>query len=65
MNVTELTLSGVKLIEPTYFEDFRGYYCETYSSRTLHEFGIDDQFVQDNHFLSLKTGNDPGYPLPE
>lgn len=56
MQITELKLPGVKLIEPTYFEDFRGYYCETYSKRTLHEYGIDDQFVQDNHFLSLKRG---------
>ena len=66
--VTELALPGVKVLEPTYFEDFRGYYCETYSARSLHEMGIDDVFVQDNHFLSLKRGtirgihfqNDPG-----
>ena len=44
------------MIEPTYFEDFRGYYCETYSSRTLEKYGIYDEFVQDNHFLSLKRG---------
>lgn len=56
MNVTDLWLPGVKLIEPTYFEDYRGYYCETYSKRTLHELGIDTEFVQDNHFLSLKRG---------
>ena len=56
MKVTELALPGVKLIEPTYFEDFRGYYCETYSSRTLHEYGINNVFVQDNHFLSLTKG---------
>lgn len=53
MTVTELALPGVKLIEPTYFEDFRGYYCETYSKRTLAEYGIDCEFVQDNHFLCL------------
>lgn len=56
MKVTELALPGAKLIEPTYFEDFRGYYCETYSARTLHEYGIDDVFVQDNHFLCLTKG---------
>ena len=56
MKVTELALPGVKLIEPTYFEDFRGYYCETYSARTLHEYRIDDVFVQDNHFLCLTKG---------
>lgn len=56
MRVTELELPGVKLIEPTYFEDYRGYYCETYSKRALLEYGIKDEFVQDNHFLSLKRG---------
>jgi len=55
MRVTEL-FGGVKVIEPTYHEDYRGYYCETYSARTLGEFGIKDMFVQDNHFLSLKRG---------
>lgn len=56
MEVKELGLPGVKLIVPTYFEDHRGYYCETYSKRTLKENGITDEFVQDNHFLSLKRG---------
>ncbi len=56
MKVTELALPGVKLIEPTYFDDYRGYYCETYSSRTLREYGIEDVFVQDNHFLCLNKG---------
>ena len=35
LKITELELPGVKIIEPTYFEDYRGYYCETYSSRTM------------------------------
>jgi dTDP-4-dehydrorhamnose 3,5-epimerase len=56
MRITELELQGVKVLEPKYFEDFRGYYCETYSSRTLREFGIDTVFKQDNHSLSLKKG---------
>lgn len=56
MTVTELALPGVKLIEPTYFEDYRGYYCETYSKRTLKEYGIDCEFVQDNHSMTLKKG---------
>ncbi len=55
MRVTEL-FGGIKVIEPDYYEDYRGYYCETYSTRSLQEIGIDDVFVQDNHFLSLKRG---------
>lgn len=54
MKITELALPGVKIIEPTYFEDYRGYYCETYSKRTLTEYGINDEFVQDNHSMTLK-----------
>ncbi len=56
MNVIELSLPGVKIIEPTYFEDYRGYYCETYSKRTLLEHGIQEEFVQDNHSMTLKKG---------
>lgn len=56
MKVIELELEGVKILEPKYFEDFRGYYCETYSTRTMKENGLDIKFVQDNHSLSLKKG---------
>lgn len=56
MKVTQLELPGVKLLEPTYFEDYRGYYCETYSKRTLDDLGIDAVFVQDNHSMTLKKG---------
>lgn len=54
--ITELSLPGVKILEPDYFEDFRGYYCETYSSRTLAGHGIDTVFIQDNHSYSIKKG---------
>ncbi len=56
MQIKGLALDGVLLIEPDYFEDYRGYYCETYSSRTLKDAGIETEFVQDNHFLSIKRG---------
>lgn len=56
LKITELELPGVKIIEPTYFEDFRGYYCETYSSRTMAQYGLNPVFIQDNHSLSLKKG---------
>ncbi len=56
MEIVSLSIPEVKLITPTYFEDYRGYYSETYSKRTLREFGIDTEFVQDNHFLCLERG---------
>lgn len=54
MQVIDLELEGVKLLEPKVFEDYRGYYMESYSARTLKECGIDTVFVQDNHLHSLK-----------
>ena len=65
MKITELALPGVKIIEPTYFEDYRGYYCETYSKRTLTEYGINDEFVQDNHSMTLKKRNLARYSFSE
>ena len=56
LKITDLALPGVKVIEPTYFEDYRGYYCETYSSRTMAQYGMNPVFVQDNHSFSLKKG---------
>lgn len=56
MKITELDLTGVKVIEPKYFEDYRGYYCETYSKRTMSEHNINTVFHQDNHSYSQKKG---------
>jgi dTDP-4-dehydrorhamnose 3,5-epimerase-like enzyme len=45
MKITQLKLDGVMLLEPLYFEDFRGYFCETNSKRTLQErLGINAEF---------------------
>ena len=56
MKITELELAGVKILEPRYFEDYRGYYTESYSARTLAELGINATFVQDNHSYTIKRG---------
>lgn len=56
MEMTELGLGGVKILQPDIFEDYRGYYMESYSARTLKKLGISNVFVQDNHLLSLKKG---------
>ena len=44
------------LIKPTRHEDERGFFSETYSRRRYKEFGIDMDFVQDNHSFSLEPG---------
>ena len=57
MIVTELKLPKVKIIEPDYFKDHRGYYCETFSVRTLkREASIENTFVQDNHSMTFNAG---------
>lgn len=54
MEIKELSIPGVFLITPDVFKDYRGYYMESYSKRTMAKYGIDTEFVQDNHLLSLK-----------
>ena len=56
MYIEQSELPEVKIMIPKYFEDFRGYYCETYSSRTMLKYGINAVFVQDNHSYSIKKG---------
>lgn len=56
MKITNLELPGVKIIEPRVFEDYRGYYKESYSARKFANNGIDTVFVQDNHSRTLKKG---------
>jgi dTDP-4-dehydrorhamnose 3,5-epimerase len=57
IKITETELEGVLIIEPDYFYDNRGYYCETFSERSLKEKGfICPRFVQDNQSFTLKKG---------
>ena len=44
------------LIKPTRHKDERGFFSETYSRRRYKEFGIDVDFVQDNHSFSREPG---------
>jgi dTDP-4-dehydrorhamnose 3,5-epimerase len=48
MKITELSLPGAKLIEPSVFGDERGYFMETFSAARYESAGIDASFVQDN-----------------
>lgn len=54
--VTELEISDVKVLKPKYFEDFRGYFCETFSARAMQELGLNSVFVQDNHSFTKDKG---------
>src|SRR5215471_10282590 len=54
MKRIETTLRGVCLIEPSVFEDERGFFFESYHEIKFAEIGIKDRFVQDNHAKSKK-----------
>ena len=56
MNLRTLKLPEVKILEPVKHGDHRGFFSETYNKQTLHELGIDMDFVQDNQSLSEACG---------
>ena len=45
---------GLIVIQPTVFEDERGYFYESYNRETYRKLGVDVDFVQDNQSLSNK-----------
>ena len=55
MKVTQTTLAGVLLLEPTVFTDSRGFFLESYNKQTMAKLGIVDEFVQDNHSFSRRN----------
>jgi dTDP-4-dehydrorhamnose 3,5-epimerase len=56
MDIVETALPGVLLITPRRFTDARGFFGETWSRRAMAERGIDIDFVQDNHSVSVAAG---------
>ncbi len=54
MKRIETSLPGVCLLEPSVFEDERGFFFESYHEVRFADLGINDRFVQDNHARSVK-----------
>ena len=54
MKVLSTSLEGVLVIEPSVFEDKRGFFMETYQQKKYRESGIDRDFVQDNLSYSVR-----------
>ena len=55
MKVTDTQIPEVKIIEPTLFEDDRGFFIESYNQQRFEEaIGYAVNFVQDNHSKSAK-----------
>ncbi|WP_170399614.1 dTDP-4-dehydrorhamnose 3,5-epimerase [Ruegeria arenilitoris] len=56
MQIEDTALPGVLILTPKRFGDARGFFSETWNRRTLNEFGIALEFVQDNHSVSASVG---------
>lgn len=54
MNVIKTDIEGVVVIEPSVFDDARGYFFESYSKRRFDEVVRPIEFVQDNESMSTR-----------
>jgi len=52
MKIIETPLSGLLIIEPSVFEDHRGYFIESFHNQRYFDAGIKAQFIQDNESKS-------------
>lgn len=56
MDITETALPGVLILTPRRFGDARGFFAETWNRARMAEAGLDIDFVQDNHSISVHNG---------
>ncbi len=56
MKIIKTEIEGLLLIEPQIFEDNRGFFMESYSKEKYMAAGIECDFIQDNHSLSVEKG---------
>lgn len=54
MKTSSTDIEGIVVLAPKVFCDDRGFFFESYNSKTLAMLGIDISFVQDNHSLSRR-----------
>jgi len=54
MKIRKTPLNGLLIIEPQSFGDERGFFLETYQADRYRDFGITDEFVQDNQSRSAR-----------
>ena len=52
INLIHEALNGLKVFQPEVFEDERGFFAEVYRKDQFVEYGITEEFVQDNHSRS-------------
>jgi dTDP-4-dehydrorhamnose 3,5-epimerase len=56
MEVIPTEISAIKLLLPKKFGDHRGFFSEVYSRKGWTDIGVQTDFVQDNHSLSVEKG---------
>ncbi len=56
MEIVKKTLNGAYLLKLKFFQDERGFFTENYSKKEFAELGIEADFVQDNHSMSVTKG---------
>lgn len=56
MKIEETGLPGLMVLTPARYGDARGFFSESWSRQRMLEHGIDLDFVQDNHSLSVAPG---------
>jgi dTDP-4-dehydrorhamnose 3,5-epimerase len=54
LKVTKTDISGLLIIQPSVFNDDRGFFFESYNKKRYQKFGIPIEFVQDNISNSKK-----------
>jgi len=56
MEFIKTSLKDAYLIKPQVWNDERGFFLESYSEKKFKEAGIEADFVQDNHSMSVTKG---------
>lgn len=54
MEIIKTGIAGLLIVKPQVFEDYRGYFFESYNKEKFLSQGIDQNFVQDNESKSMK-----------
>lgn len=55
LKLIDKKLNGLLLIEPPLFVDERGFFMESYRQDELVKYGLEENFVQDNHSGSIQN----------
>lgn len=56
MKIIQTQLQDVKLVKTDVYGDHRGFFTESYNKEKFIEAGITQEFIQDNHSLSVEPG---------